>query len=160
MMDQEFAKVKDACKMVMINTTAACKHGEIEHYIQTIKERSCALVLDLSYTKLPHQVVIHLVYFSAIWLNGLPLASGVLDKYSPREIVLGCKLGLRKHCKATFGSYIEEHNDPIITNTMHPCTFPGIFLDPTGNHQGTHKVFNINTGVIKNPYYHPSLYVR
>ncbi len=32
---------------------------------------------------------------------------------------------------------------------MRPCTFPGIFLGPTGNCQGTHKVFNINTGVLK-----------
>jgi hypothetical protein len=29
--------------------------------------------------------------------------------------------------------------------------FPGIFLGPTGNLQGTHKVFNINTGAIKKP---------
>ncbi len=32
---------------------------------------------------------------------------------------------------------------------MHPCTFPGIFLGPTGNCQGTHKVFDMNTGVVK-----------
>jgi hypothetical protein len=34
---------------------------------------------------------------------------------------------------------------------MRPRTFPGIFLGPTGNHQGTHKVFNINTGIVKKP---------
>jgi hypothetical protein len=34
MMDQEFNKVKDACKMVKINTTDARKHiEEIKHYI-------------------------------------------------------------------------------------------------------------------------------
>ncbi len=32
---------------------------------------------------------------------------------------------------------------------MHSRTFPGIFLGPTGNRQGTHKVFDINTGVVK-----------
>jgi hypothetical protein len=51
MMDQEFDKVEDACKMVKLNTTAAHEHvGEIECYIQTIKERSCTLVVDLQYT--------------------------------------------------------------------------------------------------------------
>lgn len=32
-------------------------------------------------------------------------------------------------------------------------TFPGIFLglSPTGNRQGTHEVFNLNTGVVKKP---------
>jgi hypothetical protein len=150
MMDQEFDKVKDTCKMVELNTTVAHKHvGEIKCYIQTIKERSRALVLDLPYTKLPCQVVIHLVYFAFLWLNSLPVATGVSDKYSPREIILGRELDFKKYCKATFGSYTEAHNNPTITNTMHPCTFPVIFLGPTGNHQGTHKVFDIKTGVIK-----------
>jgi hypothetical protein len=149
-MDQEFNKVKDTCEMVKLNTTAARKHiGEIKCYIQTIKECSCALVLDLPYTKLLRQVDIHLIYFAVLWLNSLPAAAGVSDKYSPLKIVLGPKLDFKKHCKAIFGSYIKAHDDTTITNTMRPCTFPGIFLGPTGNCQDTHKVFNINTGVIK-----------
>jgi hypothetical protein len=91
MMDQEFDKVKEACKMVKLNTTAAGKHvGEIKRFIQTIKEHSRALVLDLPYAKLHLQVVIHLVYFAVLWLNSLPVAAGVSDKYSPCEIILGC----------------------------------------------------------------------
>ncbi len=121
MMDQEFDKVKDACKMVEINTTAARKHvGKIERFIRTIKERSRALVLDLPYTMLPCQVVIHLVYFAVLWLNSLPAAAGVSDKYYPREIVLSRKLDFKKHCKTTFGSYVEAHDNPTITNTMRP----------------------------------------
>ena len=77
------------------------------------------------------------------------MAAGVSKKYSPHEIVLGRELDFDKHCKATFGSYVEAHEDPTITNTMRSCTFPGIFLGPTGNRQGTHKVFDINTGVVK-----------
>jgi hypothetical protein len=45
--------------------------------------------------------------------------------------------------------YVEAHEDPTITNTMHSHTFPSIFLGPTGNCQGKHKVFNINMGVVK-----------
>ncbi len=150
MMDQEFDKVKDAYKMVEINTTAARKNiGEFKCFIRTTKERSCTLVLDLPYTPLPCQVVIHLVYFAVLWLNSLPAAARVSDKYSPREIILGCKIDFEKHCKATFGSYVKAHNNPTITNSMHPHTFPGIFLGLTGNCQGTHKVFDINTGVVK-----------
>ncbi len=62
MMDQEFNKVKEACDMVEINTTAAREHvGEIEQFIRTIKERSRALVSDLPYNILPRQITIHLV---------------------------------------------------------------------------------------------------
>jgi hypothetical protein len=152
MMDQEFDKVEEACDMVEINTTAARKHvGEIERFIRTIKERSRALMSDLPYNILLHQITIHLVYFAVLWLNSLPAAAGVSKKYSPREIVLGCELDFDKHCKATFGSYVEAHKDPTITNTMRSHTFPGIFLGPTGNRQSTHKVFDINTGGVKKP---------
>jgi hypothetical protein len=45
MMDQEFDKFEDEINMVEIYTTAVCKHiGKIECFIQTIKERSWALV--------------------------------------------------------------------------------------------------------------------
>ncbi len=152
MMDQEFDKVKDACNMVEINITAVREHiGEIERFIRTIKECSHTLMSDLPYNILPCQVTIHLVYFAVLWLNSLPAAAGVSKKYFPRKIVLDRELDFDKHCKATFGSYVEAHNDPTITNTMHPRTFPGVFLGPTGNHQGTHKVFDINMGVVENP---------
>ncbi len=149
-MDQEFNKVEKACDMVEINTTAAHEHvGEIERFIFTIKERSRALVSDLPYNILTPQITIHLVYFAVLWLNSLPAAAGVSKKYCPRKIVLGRKHDFDKHCKATFGSYVEAHKDPTITNTMHSRTFPGIFLGLTGNRQGTHKVFDINTEVVK-----------
>ncbi len=106
---------------------------------------------DLPYTPLPRQAVIHLVYFAVLWINSLPAATGVSDKYSPWEVVLSCKLNFKKHCKTTFGSYVKAHDDPTITNTMRPQTFPGIFLGLTGNRQGTHKVFYINTGIVKKP---------
>ncbi len=151
-MDQEFDKVRDACDMVEINTTVVHEHiGEIEWFIRTIKEHSRALVSDLPYNTLPRQVTIHLVYFAVLLLNSLPVAARVSKKYSLRKIVLDRKLNFDKHCKATFESYVEAHDGPTITNTMRPHTFPGKFLGPTGNHQGTHKVFNINMGVVKKP---------
>ncbi len=78
-----------------------------------------------------------------------PAAAGVSDIYFPREIVLDRKLDFKKHCKATFGSYIKAHKDQTITNTMRLCMFPGIFFGPTDNCQGTPKVFNINMSVAK-----------
>ncbi len=150
MINQEFDKVEDANEIVEINTTTASKHvGKIKQYICAAKERSHALLLDLPFTVLPRQVIIHLVYFAVLWLNSLPAAAGVSKKYPPCTIVLGHELNFTKHCKATFGSHVEAHDDPTITNTMHLCKIPGIFLGPTGNCQGTHKVFDINTGAIK-----------
>jgi hypothetical protein len=82
--------------MVEINTTAARKHvGEFERYIQTIKEYSHALVLDLPYTKLPCQIVIHLVYFAALWLNSLPVALGYRTHTPPTRLSLVANLILK-----------------------------------------------------------------
>jgi hypothetical protein len=81
----------------------------------------------------------------------LPAAAGVSEVYSPCKIVLGHKLDFTKHCIAPFGSYVKAHDNPAITNTMHLHTFPEIFLGPMGNCQGTHKVFDINTGAVKKP---------
>jgi hypothetical protein len=107
--------------MVEINTTVVRERvGKIERFICTIKECSRALVSDLPYMPLPRQVVIHLVYFAVLWLNSLPAAAKVSNKYSPQEIVLSRELNFKKHCKTTFGSYVKAHDDPTITNTMRP----------------------------------------
>jgi hypothetical protein len=99
-MDQEFDKVEVTCNTVEINTTAAREHVRD---IRTIKEQGRAIVSDLPYTILPRQVTIHLIYFAVLWLNSVPAAAEVSIKYSPQNLVFGCKLDFEKHCKTTFG---------------------------------------------------------
>ena len=110
----------------------------------------------LSYEIFPKQVVIHLVYYVVIFLNCSVAANGVSDTLSPREIVLRRKLDWNKHCTSKgepleFGEYVEAHEDPDITNTPASRTFPSIYLGPTTNIQGTKKVFDLKTGVVKKP---------
>jgi hypothetical protein len=152
MRDQEFDKIEDKTDMVEINTTATREHvGKIECHIRTIKEQSHALVSDHPFKVLPHQAVIHLFYLAVLWLNSLPMAAGVSEQYSPHKIVLGCKIDFVEPCITPFGSYVKAQDSSTITNTMQLCTFPEIFLGPTRNRQGTHKVFDIYTGAIKKP---------
>ena len=100
----------------------------------------------LPFSHLHKQIVIHLVYFVVLWLNAFPAKSGISGKLSPREIVTHKKLDYDKHCQVNFGSYVEAHNDPDITYDMMPRTHESIALGPSGNMQGTQKVFCINTG--------------
>ena len=46
---------------------------------------------------------------------------------------------------------MEANGDLDVTNTNMYRTHPGIYLVPTGNIQGTLKVFYLKTGFIKNP---------
>ena len=48
-----------------------------------------------------------------------------------------------------FGTYVEADEDRVITNTNEVRTFPGVYLGPVGNIQGTKAVFDIKTGVVK-----------
>ena len=61
------------------------------------------------------------------------------------------KLNWKKHCKALFGSYVEAHEDPEVTNDMTGRTFTSLFLGPTVNWQGTSKVFDLITVKVKKP---------
>ena len=110
----------------------------------------------LPFLVLPKQVVIHQVYYVIIFLNCEIFQNGISATLSPREIVLRRRLDWLKHCCSAgvplkFGEYVKTHEDPGTTNTMRSHTFLGIYLGPTGNLQGTKKVFDLNTGAMKKP---------
>ena len=130
--------------------------GEIERSNRTVKERVRSIASTLPYAVLPKQVVIHMVDYVVTFLNCGISTNGVSDTLSPREIVLRRKLDWVKHCTSKgepleFGEYVEAHEDPDITNTPRSRTYPGIYLGPTTNIQGTKKVFDLKTGVVKKP---------
>jgi len=151
-MDQEFDKVENEIGLVEVNTSAAREHvGEIERMIRVIKERARGISATLPYSYLPRQMVIHLIYFVVLCLNSVPSALGISQVHSPREIVTWRGLDFNKHFKHQFGTYVEAHEDPVITNTNRSCTYPGVYIGTTGNIQGTPKVFDIKTGKVKKP---------
>ena len=61
------------------------------------------------------------------------------------------KLNWKKPCKALFGSYLEAHEDPVVTNGMKGRRFDYLFLGPTANRQGTSNFFDLITGKVKKP---------
>ena len=152
LMDQEFDKLDGALGLVEINTTAAREHvGEIERDIRTLKERARTITSVLPYDVLPKQMVVHLIYHVVVCLNCMVNKLGISDVLSPREILQKRKLDFKTHFGMLFGSYVEAHEDPDVTNTMRPRTYPAIYLGNTNNVQGTKKVFDLTTGVVKKP---------
>ena len=51
-----------------------------------------------------------------------------------------------KHCQFDVGAYIEASTDAIITNDNSDRTHPCIYLGPSGNRQGSHNCFSLDTG--------------
>ena len=95
---------------------------------------------------MPQVILIELIYHVVLWLNAYPTKSGVSDTLSPREIILRQKLDFKQHFKARFGAYCKAHDKHTPSNTMVSRLTPAIVLGPTGNIQGTYKVFNLRTG--------------
>ena len=67
-----------------------------------------------------------------MWINALPSGSGVSTTLSPREIVTRHKMDFTKHCQEVW-AYVEAHEDPDTSNTLHDRTTECIALGPTGN---------------------------
>ena len=84
-----------------------------------------------------------------MFLDFMPYLQGISKNFSPRDIVTGRSIDFNKHYKAQLGSYVEANEDRAFTNNQNPRTFTGIYLGPTGNIQGTLKVFDPTTSVVK-----------
>ena len=150
MMDMEFEKIKDEFDTVVVNTTGVREHvGEIKRLIKFIKERACCVILDLRvacFKYLHMLIVVHCLYFVTMMINAVPADGSISEKYSPREIVTGQKLDMKKDCRALFGAYVEASKDAVTTNTMDKRTHSCITLGPSRNLQGSVKCFDLLTG--------------
>ena len=91
-----------------------------------------------------------LAIISADRLNMFPAKHGVLSYYSPAAIMTQLTLDHNKHCKYSFGEYVQAHPDATDRN-MTACTIDAIYLclTPT-NKKGGHKFINLNTGATFN----------
>ena len=134
MMDREFTKLELSFDLVEINTTAAREHvDETKQSVRTIRDCGRPISTVLTYTVLPKQVVIDLIYYVVMFLNVMAAKTGISDTISPRGIVMRRRLDWNKHCTGEFGEYVEAHSDPEITNTPKSLTVTVIYLGITEN---------------------------
>ena len=137
MMDGAFAGLQDVCNQlqVTLNTTSRDEHvGDVERYIQTIKERMRGVSNTIPFKRLTRNMVMELAKAVVYWLNSVPSNMGVSPTMSPRTIITGQLLDYHKHCQYEFGEYVqthEEHDNSLLSHTV-----GAIALRPTGNQQG------------------------
>ena len=90
LMDMEFEKNKDLCRLVEVNTTAAREHvPEVERMIRTVKQHLRSVTSDFPFSPIPTMVLIHSVYYVIMMLNAFPRDQGVTGGFLPRELVTG-----------------------------------------------------------------------
>jgi hypothetical protein len=116
----------------------------VERRIRTLKERCRCLCNALPFPKLPAVLLSQMVSTCNFWLNNFPPTDGVTQNLSPREIITGLKIDCNKHVRAEFGEYVHVHEEH--DNTMATRTAGAIATQPTGNAQGGHYFYSLNTG--------------
>jgi hypothetical protein len=146
-MDGEFEKMKGLMPMVECNTTAAKEHiSKAEHSIRMVKEWTGGIVIKLPLTHILRRMKIEFVYFTVLWLNAFPVKMGIPSTYLPQEILVRWRLDYKKHCRVLPGTYCKVQDEPNPLNSMVGRTHEDIALGPTGNLQGSVKIFCLNTG--------------
>ena len=104
---------------IRLNEVVEDEHvGEIEQYIQTLKESCQSACTVLPFKRLPVQMVIELVRRAVFWLNAFPHQNGVSHNMSPHTIITGQHVDYNKHCKYEFRQYVHVHDQH--DNTMLP----------------------------------------
>ena len=120
--------------------------SEAKQTIRMVKERTQGLLATLPFTHIPKRMKTEFMYFMILWMNAFPVKSGILQTILPRELLMRRRLDYKKHCRVLPGTFCEVHDEPMPTNTIALRTHEGIALGPTGNLQGSVKIYYINTG--------------
>ena len=122
--------------------------GDIERYIQMVKERMWAIYNTLPFQKIPVRLIIEMAKTAIFWLIAFPGAGGVSQDMSLRTIVTGQQVDYKRHCHFQFSEYTQTHEEH--NNSMNPRTIGAIVLRPVRNGQGSFYFLSITTGRVLN----------
>ena len=141
-------KVSDELDVTMNYTNAQDHESRAERNNRTIKEAFRTALHRTGYAVIPRIMIQELAELVTERLNMFPAKHGISQYYSPAVIMNRRPLDYNKHCKHSFGEYVQagQQNDP--TNTPIERTIDAIYMRPNDNQQGGHRVMNLNTGKI------------
>ena len=128
-MDGQFESSRLALKDlgVTIKITFRDKHlGEIERYIQTVKERIQGTYNSMPFNTIPPQMIMEMVKHAIFLLNAFPHATGILTTQSPRALITGLVIDAQRHARFEFVEYVQTHEPH--DNLMIPKTTGAIAL--------------------------------
>jgi hypothetical protein len=84
LMDREFLKLKPIMPTIECNSNASKEHvRKAECAIRMLKERVRGLLAVQPFKHIPNRVKIEFVYFIMLWLNAIPVRTGISSKYLP-----------------------------------------------------------------------------
>jgi hypothetical protein len=88
-----------------------------------------------------------MVFYGVKLLNYFLVKRDVSEIYRPKAIMSGEVLDFKK-MSLPFGSYCQVHEEKLPCNSLVNRTLGAISLGPSGNAQGGHKFFTLNTSQV------------
>src|SRR5210317_1558710 len=148
--DGEFKSMMDRVSDdmdIMMNYTNTQDHSSrAERNNRVIKESFRSALHRTGYKTIPKLMIIALAELSAERLNMFPAKHGMSSYYSPEAIVTQKTIDFHKHCKYSFGEYVQAHHENVNTSDMKERTIDAIYLCPNNNMQSGHVCMNLSTG--------------
>jgi hypothetical protein len=153
--DGELASLEQFTNLLVgaprLNLTSANKHEPfIKHCIHVVKERVRSICHSLPFQTIPKVILTHMVFYAVKLLNYFPVKGGVSEVYGPKAIMSGEVLDFKKF-SLPFGSYCQVHKEKLPCNSLVNRTLGAISLGPSGNAQGGHRFFSLNTSHLMIP---------
>jgi hypothetical protein len=102
---------------------------EAERNNRTIKERTRAVYHHLPYANIPKVMCQEGFEDVVLRINWVPPKGGVSQQFSPFTIIHQRAVDYNKHCKYTFGDYVQTHEEG--DNTMRERTIDAPIPEPT-----------------------------
>ncbi len=147
--DGEFASLEQVTNLLMgapqLNQTSANEQEPfIERCIHVVKERVRSFQHSLPFQTIHKVILMHMIFYAVKLLNYFPVKGGVSEIYGPMAIMSGKVLDFKK-ISLSFGSYCQVHEEKLLRNSLVNRTLGAISLGPSGNAQGGHRFFTLNT---------------
>ena len=96
---------------------------------------------------MPRLMLIHLVYYTVMWLNSIPPKHGISNTMIPHYIITGRGLDYKYHCALPFGAYVQTVEEPSKPNLTHESRTMGeISLGPDNSERGGYHFMSLATG--------------
>ena len=150
--DQEFKHMMDQVSDEMdveTNHTSTGEHANVgERNIRTTKERIRVSFHSVPFKAWPKEMLDEACQLAVDQLNFFPAKGGVSPYYSPNTIITGKVLDYKKHLKHAFGTYVQAFTENDPSNTHRPRTYDAIYMRPSDNRQGGHRVLDLRTGKV------------
>ena len=90
-------------------------------------------------------LAIKAILFIAMALNFFDMKGGLKMDVSPRALLTGDQLDMKRHLRLQIGEYCQVHENEKPRNSPKARTHPALYLGP-GNEQGNYDFLSLQTG--------------